>query len=488
MSTRKSGVLLHITSLPSPGGIGTLGREAYEFVDWLEKAGFGIWQTLPVGPTGFGESPYQSMCTHAGNTLMIDLRMLKEDGLLSDAESYLRDTADMEEIKRLKQRALRRSFRESFSRVCWDVYAFIEEHPHLDDYALFMAVRDYFNGKKWKDWPDNSIRMRDGAALTEYKRLLQENVDYYRYTQYLFFTQWRALRQYANGKGIELFGDMPIYVAEDSSDTWADPEIFQLDRDRRPVKVAGVPPDYFSEDGQLWGNPLYNWRTLRKQHFDWWIDRFRTMGELFDIVRVDHFIGFANYYTIKAGSVNARVGRWEKAPGFRLFRQVQKRLPELTVIAEDLGIVSKRVKRLLRYCGYPGMKVLCFGFDSDEANPHFPLNISENCVFYTGTHDNDTVRGWWEHASDRTKDFARGYLPERSQITDSMIEAVLGSIADRAIIPMQDILALDGSARMNTPGTVGGGNWRWRMSASPVLCERTDELREMNEFYERISK
>ncbi|MBQ4620405.1 MAG: 4-alpha-glucanotransferase [Clostridia bacterium] len=485
---RQSGVLLHITSLPTEGMFGTLGKEAYQFVDWLRKAGMSIWQVLPVGPTGYGESPYQSTCTHAGSIYMIDLDTLKKEGLLTDDADLYSNAKELnfENAKARHLRALKKSFEESYARLKDEVSQFIDTHPSLNDYSLFMAVKDYFGGKMWTEWPDIAIRMREEKAIEHYGRILGDEVNFYKYTQYLFFKQWTSLKSYANKNGISIFGDIPIYVSEDSSDTWANPEIFQLDRDRRPVKVAGVPPDYFSEDGQLWGNPLYDWKKLKKTGYAWWINRLKTTLELYDMVRVDHFIGFANYYSIRAGAPNARVGKWEKAPGKHFFSNVKRKLPELNVIAEDLGVISKRVKRLLRFCGYPGMKVLSFGFDGGQDNPHFLANITENSICYTGTHDNDTLIGWWNQLSEETKKYAKENLPERDTISDSMIEAALGSPARIAVIPMQDILKLDGSARMNTPGTVGGSNWRWRMQKGALTDELADKYRELNEFYERI--
>ena len=485
---RQSGVLLHITSLPTEGMFGTLGKEAYRFVDWLRKAGMSIWQVLPVGPTGYGESPYQSTCTHAGSIYMIDLDTLKKEGLLTDDADLYSNAKELnfENAKARHLRALKKSFEESYARLKDEVSQFIDTHPSLNDYSLFMAVKDYFGGKMWTEWPDIAIRMREEKAIEHYGRILGDEVNFYKYTQYLFFKQWTSLKSYANKNGISIFGDIPIYVSEDSSDTWANPEIFQLDRDRRPVKVAGVPPDYFSEDGQLWGNPLYDWKKLKKTGYAWWINRLKTTLELYDMVRVDHFIGFANYYSIRAGAPNARVGKWEKAPGKHFFSNVKRKLPELNVIAEDLGVISKRVKRLLRFCGYPGMKVLSFGFDGGQDNPHFLANITENSICYTGTHDNDTLIGWWNQLGEETKKYAKENLPERDTISDSMIEAALGSPARIAVIPMQDILKLDGSARMNTPGTVGGSNWRWRMQKGALTDELADKYRELNEFYERI--
>ena len=484
---RRSGVLLHITSLPTPGGVGTLGKEAFEFVDWLREAGMGIWQVLPVGPTGYGDSPYQSTCTHAGNLMMIDLRNLYDLGLLSRRPQDMMSRLDTysDEMREKKIGVLRLSFSEHYAEVKPKVDEFFASHDDLNDFALFRALKDYFDDRKWPGWPDAAIRFREENAMEYYSRILRDEIEFYKYTQYLFFKQWSELKEYANNKGIKLLGDMPIYVAEDSSDTWANPEIFQLDEDRRPTKVAGVPPDYFSADGQLWGNPLYNWKALKRSGYAWWLKRLKTAQELYDMVRLDHFIGFANYYAVKAGARTAKVGKWEKAPGFSFFRCVKSNLPELEIIAEDFGVVSKRVKRLLRRTGYPGMKVMQFGFDSDELNPHFILNVGENCVLYTGTHDNDTATGWWESAPEKTKEFARKYLPERSTIAKSMMEAALGSMAETVIIPAQDVLGLGSEARMNTPGTVGGNNWKWRLKPGELTDKHAIQLKDMNVFFGR---
>lgn len=487
---RKSGVLLHVTSLPSPGGCGTLGEEARAFVDWLRAAGMSIWQVLPVGPTGYGNSPYQSPSTFAGNLMMIDLRTLYADGLLSDpADVFIPNLeTDEELIRRGKFTALRRSFSENREKTSDEVRAFLNTHPHVEEYALFMAVKDYFGGRMWTQWPDMAIRLREEAAVAHYSRILSDDVAFYCYAQYLFHRQWSALKEYANKNGISILGDMPIYVAEDSADTWANPEMFQLDRDRRPIKVAGVPPDYFSEDGQKWGNPLYHWKNLKRTGFRWWLERLKYASELYDSVRIDHFIGFANYYSIKAGAPNARIGHWEKAPGFRFFRTVRKKLPGISIVAEDLGVVSRRVRRLLKYTGYPGMRVLQFGFDSDTSNPHFLNNIPENCLLYTGTHDNDTAEGWWATASESTKEFADSCLPERDRISERMAQAALNSMADTVIIPAQDILGLGSEARMNTPGTVGAPNWQWRMPPDALTGQKALEYRDMNEYFERNQK
>lgn len=482
---RESGMLLHITSLPEQGGIGTLGRSAYEFVDFLKQAGMSIWQMLPVGPTGYGESPYQSASTFAGNPLLIDMKLLEKEGILPENSfSPLPDSdqVDFDAVREQKNVLLRKAFARSFSEK--KMLSFLKEHPWAEDYAFFMALKGHFGGESWMKWPQE-IRIRKENVLAKYKEELKEEIHYHIFVQQLFFKQWDALKKYANKKGIKLFGDMPIYVAEDSADAWTNPDIFQFDKDCRPLKVAGVPPDYFAVDGQLWGNPLYKWNTLTRRKYSWWIDRLNAMGRLFDMLRVDHFIGFANYYSIPYGAENARNGEWVKSPGESFFTVVKEEVKGMEIIAEDLGEVNDRVKKLLKFCGYPGMKVLTFGFDGDETNPHFPDNYTENFVAYTGTHDNDTVLGWWSKASEEAKEFAMETLDfdEEDDISLSFIKAVLASPAERAIIPMQDFLRLGSEGRMNTPGTVGG-NWGWRMTA-PATDALKKEIKKLNQKAKR---
>ena len=464
---RDSGVLLHITSLPSRGGIGTLGQAAYDFIDFVADSGMTIWQMLPIGPTGYAESPYQSASTFAGNPLMIDLDLLEAEGILP-AGSYepleWAEKVDFEAVKAQKSELLQKAFDTSFESMKDELAAFEAEHPWARGYALFRAVKAHFGEVSWMAWPDEDIRLRKPEAVAKYAALLADRVDYYLFEQVLFFRQWARLHDYAREKGIRLMGDMPIYVAEDSADVWLDPELFELDEDCRPIRIAGVPPDYFQADGQRWGNPLYDWKVHQETKYAWWIRRLGALGSMFDILRIDHFIGFANYYAIPSTEPTARVGKYELGPGRKLFTRVQKALPDLTIVAEDLGVVSKRVKKLLAACGYPGMKVLQFAFDSDE-NPDLPKNHVENCVVYTGTHDNNTTAGWWAAASDETKARARKVLgmPEASEdVLPYIIRAAFLSPANTAIVPMQDWLDLGAEARMNFPGTVGG-NWDWRM-------------------------
>lgn len=460
-------MLLHVTSLPEPGGIGTMGQAARDFIDFLQRAGMKIWQMLPIGPTGFGESPYQSASACAGNPLLIDLETLRREGIL-DRWEKLPDAAraDFDAVRAAKNRDLRRAFvARDWSGA---INAFCDAHAWARDYALFMALKEHFDGASWLEWPE-MVRMRDAETLNALRGELQTEIDFHLFVQVIFYRQWHALRAYAHERGIALMGDMPIYAAEDSADVWAHPEVFSLDRDRRPVLVSGVPPDLFCEDGQLWGNPTYNWKALRRMRYGWWMDRMRAMDELFDMLRLDHFIGFANYYAIKAGSPNARVGRWIKAPGARLFRRIGKEIPSITLIAEDLGVVNNRVRRLLRRTGFPGMKVLSFGFDGGADNPHRPEHIIKNCVVYTGTHDNDTALGFWDAATEEQRAGIEALLhpTDGQDFVRRLIEYAFASVADRVIIPMQDFLELDTTARMNFPGTVGGGNWRWRLTAMP---------------------
>ena len=477
---RRAGVLLHVTSLPGPEGIGTLGRGAFAWIDYLEKAGMRIWQVLPVGPTGYGESPYQSTCALAGNPYLIDLETLHADGWLKAYEAPAASHApqvDFEAVRPIKDQWLRRAFADSRDALkrkkAYDGWC--RQWPWLHDYALFMAIKQHFNQVSWMEWPDESIRRRKPAAMKKYEKLLREDVEYYMFLQFIFRSQWQKVRDYASLHGIRILGDMPIYVAEDSSDVWANYEYFQLDETRHPRRVAGVPPDYFSEDGQLWGNPLYHWSRLRAHGYRFWMDRLRAMGQLYDSVRIDHFIGFANYYSVKYGAPNARRGYWVPGPGKAFFTQVMEKLPDIDIVAEDLGAVNERVVDLLKFCGYPGMKVLQFSFDGGgKENPHDLSNFAENFVAYTGTHDNDTTLGWWKTRPKAVKAAAMKALGkvDDDTVVWAMIKTVFASPANTAMAPMQDFLNLDTQARMNLPGSVGGSNWRYRLDGAAL----TDEL------------
>lgn len=488
---RRSGILMHISSLPGPGGIGSLGKEAYAFADFLKASGMAVWQVLPLGPTGYGESPYQSSSVFAGNPMLISCAALREAGLVAydDGEEFTPndpERVDYPAVRESKEKLLRRCFAQSEGKLQKELAAFRRENPWVEDFALFTALKARYGGAMWTKWPDREVRRRQPAALERCRRELDGEIRYHLFCQYLFFRQWFALKRYCNGLGIRLFGDMPIYVAEDSADTWTRPEVFQLDGEGVPKRVAGVPPDFFSADGQLWGNPLYRWFSLRLHGYGWWVERMAAMAKMYDIVRIDHFIGFANYYSVPQGAPNARTGKWIIGPGKSLFRTLERKIPGLNIVAEDLGCVNDRVRRLLTAVGYPGMRVLSFGFGGGEDNPHLPANYVTNSVVYTGTHDNDTVRGWIDTADDAALAQARQLLgfdkPEDGPA--AFVRAVLASRADTAMIPMQDVLGLGGWARMNRPGTIGN-NWLWRMAPGAATPELAQRLRRENEATNR---
>ena len=483
---RSSGVLMHISSLPSPGGIGSLGSEAYAFADFLQAAGFGIWQVLPVGPTGYGESPYQSSSIFAGNPLLISCRSLRENGLLTydDEEEFVPEDPEkvnFEAVRKNKEMLLRRCFHESAAKMSHQLDLFRAEHPWVLDFALFTALKNHFGGVMFSAWPDRDIIRRKPEAIRKYETLLADEISYQIFCQFLFRRQWFDLKEYCNQRNILLFGDMPIYVAEDSADTWTHPEIFQLDRNLVPKRVAGVPPDYFSETGQLWGNPLYRWHRLHRREYDWWVDRMKGMSEMYDMIRIDHFVGFANYYSVRHGMPDARKGKWVIGPGKDLFRVLKQEVPGIRIIAEDLGCVNDRVRSLLDWCGFPGMKVLTFGFDDDESNPHFPGNYQANTVAYTGTHDNNTVLGWAASASEKALGLAEKTLHFSGveEAPDAFIRELFRGPCDTVVIPMQDILHLGEEARMNYPGTIGG-NWLWRMKPDVLTLELSVQYSSLN--------
>lgn len=488
---RRSGILMHISSLPGPGGIGSLGKEAYAFADFLKACGMAVWQVLPLGPTGYGESPYQSSSVFAGNPMLISCAALREAGLVTydDGEEFTPDDperVDYPAVRESKEKLLRRCFAQSEGKLQKELADFRRENPWVEDFALFTALKARYGGVMWTKWPDREVRRRQPAALERCRRELDGEIRYHLFCQYLFFRQWFALKRYCNGLGIRLFGDMPIYVAEDSADTWTHPEAFQLDGEGVPKRVAGVPPDFFSADGQLWGNPLYRWFSLRLHGYGWWVERMAAMAKMYDIVRIDHFIGFANYYSVPQGAPNARTGKWIIGPGKSLFRTLEKKIPGLNIVAEDLGCVNDRVRRLLTAVGYPGMRVLSFGFGGGEDNPHLPANYVTNSVVYTGTHDNDTVRGWIGTADDAALTQARQLLgfDKPADGPGAFVRAVLASRADTAMIPMQDVLGLGGWARMNRPGTIGN-NWLWRMAPGAATPELAQRLRRENEATNR---
>lgn len=489
---RKCGVLMPISSIPSRFGIGGFSKEAYAFVDFLAEAGQSLWQILPLGPTGYGDSPYQSFSTFAGNPYYIDLEALIAQGLLTEEECESVDYGtnpnyvDYEKIYFSRFKLLRKAFERSGIEEDEDFQKFVEEQKDwLKDYALYMAIKDSLGGIAWISW-DEDIRLRKPQAMESYGKKLKKEVDFYCYQQYLFFTQWYALKAYANKKGIEIVGDIPIYVAFDGADAWANPELFQLDEENVPVAVAGCPPDAFSATGQLWGNPLYKWDYHEKTGFAWWIRRMAHCFALYDVVRIDHFRGFDEYWAIPYGDETAEFGRWEKGPGYALFEAMKKALGNRPVIAEDLGFLTPSVLKLVKKTGYPGMKILQFAFDSREESDYLPHNYPTNCVVYTGTHDNDTVNGWIPAMSRRDLAFAKKYIgvKRKEDICKSLVRMALASVADTAIIPIQDYLELGSEARINTPSTLGD-NWKWRVSADACTKELAAHMDELAHIYGR---
>lgn len=489
---RKSGILLAVSSIPSKYGIGTFSKEAYEFVDFLEKAGQKLWQILPLGPTGYGDSPYQSFSTFAGNPYYIDMEEFIEKGFLTEKECAESDFAegayvDYEKIFYTKFALLKKAYKNSNVSEDTDFQAFVKENSKwLDDYALYMAVKDSLGGISWTEWEED-IKLRKPEAMKAYGEKLADEVVFYQFQQYYFAKQWKALKKYANDKGIEIIGDIPIYVAFDSADTWANPELFQFDEECKPVAVAGCPPDSFSATGQLWGNPLYNWEYMKETNYEWWVERIRYCYELYDVVRIDHFRGFDEYYSIPYGDETAERGHWEKGPGYDLFQTIRSKLGKTKVIAEDLGFLTPSVIKLVQKTGYPGMKVLQFAFDSREESDYLPHNYPKNSIVYTGTHDNDTTVSWYEALNRHDRTFAKRYLdaPNKSKICEKMIKAVLASVSDTAVVPMQDYLELGGEARMNMPSTLGI-NWKWRLVPGQINDELAGKIRSWTKLYGRL--
>lgn len=494
---RQNGILLPVSSLPSPYGIGCFSKEAYDFIDRLKEAGQTLWQILPLGPTSYGDSPYQSFSTFAGNPYFIDLESLIDEGLLTKEEcdgadfGSRSDRVDYGRLYRNRFRVLRKACENAIERGIMQTEEYEkfreQEAQWLSDYALFMAVKDRFSGKSWEHW-DEDIRLRRPEAMEKYRVLLREAIIFYEFLQYEFHRQWMRLKAYANINGIRIIGDIPIYVAFDSADTWADPDLFQLDGDNVPVAVAGCPPDGFSATGQLWGNPLYDWDYHESVGYAWWIRRIRHCFQIYDMVRIDHFRGFDEYYSVPYGDESAVNGSWRKGPGMKLFRAVRRELGELPIIAEDLGFLTDGVRTLLKESGYPGMKVLQFAFDSREESDYLPHNYGRNCVVYTGTHDNDTLLGWYDAITPEDKEMALTYLNNRGadekQIHWDYICLAMRSVADTCIIPMQDLLGLGTGARINTPSTLGG-NWVWRMEKGAFAEELAGKLKKLTKLYGR---
>ena len=492
---RRSGVLMPISSIPSTYGIGAFSAQAYEFVDMLEKAGQSYWQILPLGPTGYGDSPYQSFSTFAGNPYYIDLETLIEKGWLTKAECDQYDFGDNDEyidyekIYLSRFKVLRKAFQNSGIEKEEEFIQFCEQNAYwLDDYALYMAVKNFFDGKSWSEW-DEGIRLRKPEAMAAYREKFSEEICFYQFQQYLFAKQWMDLKKYANDKKIEIIGDIPIYVAFDSADTWANPELFQLDEDLIPIAVAGCPPDAFSATGQLWGNPLYRWEYHKETEYAWWMRRIAYCYALYDVVRIDHFRGFDEYYSIPYGDPTAEFGHWEKGPGYDIFKTMKAKLGNRAVIAEDLGFLTDTVIKLVKKTGYPGMKILQFAFDSREESDYLPHNYTANSIVYTGTHDNDTTVGWFEKLNRKDKAFAKKYLNIRSNKDAqwAFIRAALASVSDTCIIPIQDYLGLGTEARINMPSTLGT-NWKWRMLPGQFTGELAAKISDMTKLYGRARR
>lgn len=481
---------MHITSLPSPYGIGTLGREAFEFVDFLKAAKQKYWQILPLNPTGYGNSPYQSFSAFAGNPYMIDLDMLLEEGLLNEDEYRFIDWGDNPEkvdfgkIYKSRSEVLRKACsrfeaNDEFTDFC------AENALWLEDYSLFMALKNSFGNKPWYQW-QTGLKMRNEQAVDGAKSLLSDEIEFHKTVQFLFYRQWKKLKSHANENGIEIIGDLPIYVAHDSADVWGNPKQFELDGDYNPARVAGVPPDGFSSEGQLWGNPVFDWEYMRKDGYRWWIKRLEHSMNLFDRLRIDHFRGFSSYYAVPYGMPNAVNGNWYKGPGYEFFRAVEAAIGKPDIIAEDLGYIDDGVLNLLNETGFPGMKVLQFAFDSRENSDYLPHNYGKNCVVYIGTHDNDTLAGWFENATPEDIAFAEKYLRlnETEGRCKGVIKSALASVGETAILTMQDLLELGTEARMNTPSTAEN-NWQWRALKNDINFELANEIAELTELYRR---
>lgn len=488
---RFSGILMHISSLPGPYGIGTMGRNAFRFIDFLKKSRQHYWQILPVGPTGFGDSPYQSFSSYAGNHYLIDLEQLIRQGLLmpEEAAPTCCDPAQVDYGVLYQER--NGALRKAYGRFCREDPAFLRfvaaEREWLTDYCLYMALKSEFQGLPWLQWPED-IRFRRPEAMTHYSEALKEEIGFHQFLQYTFFTQWNALRRYAGENGLEIIGDVPIYVPLDSAEVWAEPGCFQLDRKTLyPERVAGVPPDYFSADGQLWGNPLYDWDAMEKDGYRWWIRRLSASARIFDVVRIDHFRGLESYWAVPYGDTSARNGCWVKGPGMAFIRRVKQALPHLRFIAEDLGYVTREVMQLVEDSGFPGMKVLEFAFDSREAGDYMPHTYTRNTVCYTGTHDNETLVQWATASDPRDYALACRYLGkgEGESICSAVIRAGMASVSDTFIVQMQDWLELGEESRMNQPGTLGGRNWRWRCGEDALSDDLAARIGDLTALYRR---
>ncbi|WP_160683396.1 4-alpha-glucanotransferase [Clostridium sp. C2-6-12] len=500
---RSSGIIMHIASLPGKYGIGTFGKEAYEFSDFLKKAHQKYWQILPLGPTSFGDSPYQSFSAFAGNPYFIDFDILREDGLLEKEDyasvNFGKDPEDIEYgvIFKEKFKVLRKAYENFKLNKAKDakeadyMKEFQEREAYwLEDYALYMAVKVHFKLKSWQNW-DEDIRLREVEAVSKYKKLLSDEIRYWEFLQYEFYKQWTALKSYVNDLGIEIIGDMPIYVSEDSADVWANPEAFLLHKKTlKPLKVAGCPPDIFAATGQLWGNPIYDWNYMEKTDYSWWVDRIKQSLNLYDVLRIDHFKGFESYWAIPYGDETAENGEWVKGPGIKVFNAIRRELGDVNIIAEDLGTLTEETIKLRNDTGYPGMKILTFAFDSDNLNPFLPHNYEKNFIVYTGTHDNDTVRGWMETSAPKEHvkkaiDYLK--LTKEEGYNWGFIRGAWSSVADVAIAQVQDFLDLGNKARINMPSTLGI-NWRWRVQKNACTEELAEKIHKITEVYGRCEE
>ena len=488
---RGAGILLPVSSLPSPYGIGTFGKAAYEFVDQLVEAGQKYWQVLPLGPTSYGDSPYQSFSAFAGNPYFIDLDMLCEEGLLKvDEIRYIKWEERLDRVEyglqwEYRYGVLKRAFIRSNHKTTEKFQYFLEENAQwIQDYGLFMACKEHFENVEWLKW-DKDIRFRQPEALQRYCKTFSQEIEFYQFLQYKFYEQWSSLKKYANEHGVEIIGDMPIYVALDSVDVWANPGLFELDEERKPVCVAGCPPDAFSDDGQKWGNPLYNWKIMEKEEFAWWKRRMEAAAKLFDVVRIDHFIGIVRYYVIPADD-SARKGWFEWGPGEKLIRALDEARGQTKIIAEDLGVVIPQVGELLEKAGYPGMKVIEFAFDGNTDNPYLPHMYQKNCVVYGGTHDNETLVGYYDNLSVDNLAYALQYTDcsNRAALIEKVFLMAYRSVADTVIFQMQDVLEKGNETRMNLPATIGE-NWRWRLTEGEFTKEKRNWLKSLSIIYGR---
>lgn len=488
---RFAGILMPIFSLPSNYGIGTLGKEAYKFIDFLADAKQTYWQVLPLGPTGFGDSPYQTLSSFAGNPYFIDLDMLKEEGLIENSD--LKSLCIKNESKinyswlfnnRLK--ILYKAYTKGIKIDKHNLVTFIKNNNSIHDYAVYYSIKEYFDMKTWVEWPDISIKKREPNALKKYCEKLKDRIEFYEYTQFLFFKQFNKLKDYMKLKGIKLIGDIPMYVPLDSCDCWINPECFDLNDQFFPKAIAGVPPDYFSRNGQLWGNPLYNYKNMKKNNYQWWVNRISGSIKLYDVIRIDHFRGFETYWSIPYGNKNAKNGKWVKGPNIELLNVFKDKYKNVEFIAEDLGCHTSGVQKLLDESGFPGMKILEFGFDYRGMSSHAPHNYIENSVCYVGTHDNSTIIGWLKSANKKDVCYALKYLgiEDKNNFNWNMIIAGMSSVSKIFIAQLQDYLGLDDRARINKPGTFGN-NWKWRLKKGQINKKLAHKIKEYTIMYDR---